>query len=117
VQNQAVAHWFGFCASTVRLWRSALGVRQNNEGTHELRIDYTKEDWHQSAVRRGENTPWTPERKASVRRKLKGTKRPPRIVEAIRRAKSGVRYPAEVRARMSTVQRARRAAERKRRGE
>src|SRR5262245_49293055 len=40
--NQAVAHWFGVCASTVRLWRNVLGVRQNNEGTYKLRIDYTK---------------------------------------------------------------------------
>src|SRR5262245_1557818 len=114
--NQAVAHWFGICASTVRLWRNALGVRQNNEGTHELRIDYAKEDRHQRAARRGGNTPWTPERRASVRRKLKGKKRPPHVVEAIRRAKTGVRYSAEVRARMSKAQRARRAAERKQRG-
>jgi hypothetical protein len=113
--NQAVAYWFGVCSSTVRLWRSTLGVRQNNEGTHKLRIDYTKEDWHQRAVRRGGNTPWTPERLASVRRKLKGKKRPLHVVEAIRRAKTGVRYPAEVRERMSAAQRARRAAERKRR--
>lgn len=115
--NQAVAHWFGVCASTVRLWRSALGVTQYNEGTHKLRVDYTEEDWYKRAVRKGANTPWTPARLASVRRKLKGKKRPSHVVEAMRRAKTGVQYSAEVRARMSAAQRARRAAERKGREE
>src|SRR5262249_19123208 len=48
----AVAHHWGVTGQTVTLWRRALGVCRENEGTTVLRQGYAGEDWFVQAQRK-----------------------------------------------------------------
>jgi hypothetical protein len=64
--NQAVADWWGVTAQTVTVWRNALGVQQNNDGTIRLRRGYGEAPFFKRAQRKAWAKARNPERRARI---------------------------------------------------
>ena len=92
--NQAVAHWFGVYSSVVARWRAALGVPKLTAGSARLR----------GAVARD------PERREKIAAARIGKPRPPHVIEAMRKGRTGKLQSEEARAKMRTAHARRRAA-------
>jgi hypothetical protein len=105
--NQAVAYWWGVSGQTVTKWRKALSVATTNEGTWRLRSEYALEE----PIADGRKLAWTkardPVRRAKIAASRLGKKRPPHVIEAIRKAHLGKKHSPEVRAKMSAAHRRR----------
>lgn len=61
---QAVVFWFGVFPSIVRLWRRALGVERNNDGSQKLRAKLWKDGGVGKAIHEGRDRLFTPEEDA-----------------------------------------------------
>jgi hypothetical protein len=105
--NQAVCHWFGVSAQTVSRWRKSLGVGPTNDGTHRLRSAYTREPWAVKARQKAHRKARDPGRRAKIAAARRGKKRPPHVIEAMRKGRAGKPHPPEVRARLSAFLRER----------
>ena len=99
--NQAICHWWGVCPTTVWKWRKALGVPTNNEGTTQLRSEYFQEDWAKEAQKKAVSKARDPQRRAKIAAARRGKKRPPHVIEALRRANTGRKLGKAHRQKMS----------------
>lgn len=97
---EAVQYWFGVGQFTVWKWRVALGVERANEGTRKLFSRNTPHTLHSAKARREfAKAIKLPKRGAKIAAALTGRKRPPEVVEKIRRANTGKKRSAASRQR------------------
>jgi hypothetical protein len=82
--NQAVAFWWGVTQNTVSLWRQALDVKSENQGTHSVRRGYGAEEWFAGVRAKGRAARWTEERRAELSAQFKGRKYSPAALANIR---------------------------------
>lgn len=100
--TKAVQHWFGVKSNTVWTWRKALGVRQNNAGTLQLRSKWWTEGGTGEASRPGrEATFHSPERAAKIAAAKRGKPRPPHVAEMLRTLRLGATHTAETKCRIA----------------
>ena len=95
----AVQYWWGVTGRIVTKWRRALGVPRMNEGDRRLRSAIGKRN--KNAIRAMHATAQDPERRAKIAAAQRGKRRPPHVVEAMRKANLGRKPSFETRARMS----------------
>jgi hypothetical protein len=81
----AVAHHFGLSTATVKVWRKALGVPRENEGSRRLwgRIADARTD---DRLERARVNSKKPVALAKASAKLKGRMIPPQVIDAVRKA-------------------------------
>ena len=94
----AVRHWWGAGHSAVSKWRVALDVPLSNEGTSQLRTEYSQEEWAVEARKKAWSKARDPERCAKIAASKRGKKRPAGLMEALRQANIGRKASAETRA-------------------
>jgi hypothetical protein len=107
--NQAVAHWFGLHPRSVSRLRKALGIRPMNAGTEELRKAHGKEDWFAAARQKAHSAGWTEERRQRMAERFEDQRRPPHVIEAMRKGRTGKPHPLDVRIRICAARRKRAA--------
>jgi hypothetical protein len=90
--------------------RKALGVGLTNAGTHRLRSDYTHEPWARKARKKAHAKAADPERRRKIAEARVGIPRPPHVVEAMRRGRTGKPQSEEARAKMRAAHARRRHA-------
>jgi NUMOD3 motif len=91
----AVMHWWGVGASTVWIWRRALGVPHSNEGDRKLRIAYNKSPSGRAAIEAMHGKARDPVRRAKIAAAKRGKPRPPHVMAALRKANIGRKLSAE----------------------
>ena len=99
----AVLYWWGVSRSTVTLWRRALDVEPLTPGTRKLHSSNGKRLWPTKA-KRMMATNSDPERRTKNAAAHRGKPRPPRVIEAVRKASIGRIASAETRRRLSESQ-------------
>ena len=97
----AIRYWFGVTAWQAGIWRSALGVAENNPGTLRLRQAYGKSPWFKRAQKMGWAKARDPARITKIAAAKRGKPRPRAVIEAMRRANLGRPLSAEHRRKMS----------------
>jgi hypothetical protein len=109
--NQAVCHWWGVTPQTVTKWRNALEVDADTPGTRKLRQEHGAQEWFQvvrgKAHDKSRNAEVDKARREKIAEARRGRKRPPQVVEALRKANLGKKHTAEARANMSKAQKKR----------
>jgi hypothetical protein len=102
----AVAYWWAVTAQTVTVWRRALGVDEHNEGTTALTSDV-----HSPILDRARDlampTLSSPERREKIAAGKRGKARPPHVIEAMRKGRTGKPQSEDARRRMSATHRRR----------
>src|SRR5262249_20075119 len=91
------------------VWRNALGVEQNNEGTLKLRSAHFLEPWAKRIRRKAHAKNQDPERCAKIAAAKRGKPRPRHVIEAMIAANRGRKHTPEHRKKMSEEQKRRRA--------
>lgn len=98
------AYWWGVSPQTVTKWRSRLGIAgEKQQGTTRLRGEYSREPWAKRALRNMHATARDPIRCQKIAESRRGKKRPPHVVEAVRKAHLGKPLAVETRQKMSEV--------------
>jgi hypothetical protein len=110
--NMAVCHWWGITPQTVTKWRKALGVGPVTEGTHKLKQDNAGQPAAVEARKKAHAKARDPQRRAKIAAAKRGKKRPPHVVEALRRGRTGKPHSEETRAKMREAHRRRREVKR-----
>ncbi len=103
----AVMYWFGVGSDTLWLWRRELDVALSNEGTHELRLELAQEPWAEKARRNAVSKARDPERRAKIAAAKRGKSRPAHVIEAMVKARTGMKHSAASRKKMSESRRRR----------
>jgi NUMOD3 motif len=106
--NLAVSYWFGVLPGLVSAWRKALGVEPMTDGTGRLRREHGKSDWWKIAGVKGRAKARDPERRRKISEARRGKKRPPHVIEAMRKGRTGKPQSEEARAKMRAAWKARR---------
>jgi hypothetical protein len=103
---EAICFWFGVKATTVWLWRRALGVGAMTEGTTALKSERLAPVL---AMAREAALPTlgSPERRAKIAASKRGKSRPPHVIEAIRKGRTGKPHNAKTRLKMGGTHKAR----------
>jgi hypothetical protein len=104
---QAVARWWAVTPQTVTVWRKALGVVDDTEGTAGLRQAHAQEPAFAEARQRAHAKAQDPARCEKIRQSKLGKPRPPGVLDAAHEAWRGSHHTDEARARMSATHRAR----------
>jgi hypothetical protein len=104
---QAVGFWWGVTPQTVTVWRHALGVQEDTEGTMSLRQAHAQEPWAREARQRAHAKASDPVRREKIRQAKKGKPRPPGVLDAAHEAWRGSHHTDEAREKMSRAHRAR----------
>lgn len=107
--STAVQHWWGVGPSTANKWRRALGVGPVTPGTSALKRENFSQPWAELARQKALSKAQDPERRRKISEARRGKPRPPKVVEAIRRARQGRKHTAEARRKMSEAQQKRKA--------
>jgi hypothetical protein len=103
---EAVMHFWGVKHVTVWQWRKALGVPQYNEGTTALKVEVLSpllDEIRPAAVA----VAGSAERREKIAASKRGKPRPPHVVEAMRKGRTGKPISEETRRNLSEAQRAR----------
>lgn len=104
----SVCHWFGVSPATVRKWRRALGVEANNEGTLRRRSEASSTPaFRRKVLTKAWAKARDPVRRAKIAAAKRGKKRPPHVLEALRKANLGRPLTAEHRKKLIKAQRKR----------
>jgi hypothetical protein len=102
----AVMHFWGVKHATVWAWRKAPNVGQYTEGTRKLKGESFAP--HAAGVSEAARPTWSSqERRAKISAAKKGKPRPPHVVEAMRRGRTGKPHDEETRQKMSKSHRER----------
>jgi hypothetical protein len=103
---EAVMYFWGVKHATVWAWRKALGVGQYTEGTRKRKSEAFAP--HAARVNESSRPTWSSqERRAKISAAKKGKPRPPHVVEAMRRGRTGKPHDEETRQKMSKSHRER----------
>lgn len=105
--NQAVCCWFGVTPQTVKVWRKALDVPPNNEGTQRLNRDWMPWRLTEEERRKAIAAMSSPQANAKKSAAKIGKPRPPHVIEALRQANLRRQFSDEHRQKLSAAQRAR----------
>lgn len=105
--NVAVCFWWGVTPQTVSKWRKALGVGMVTAGTRRLFQENAAQPAVVEGRRKAQAKARDPQRRAKIAAARRGKKRPPEVVEAVRRAHLGTKSSAETRAKLSAAHRRR----------
>jgi hypothetical protein len=103
----AVQHWWGVSATTVRIWRRALGVSAMNEGDCRLKREHAKTDWAEAARQKAYAKAGDPARRAKIAAARRGKPRPRHVIEAMRKATIGRKLTPDHRRKLSEAQKRR----------
>jgi hypothetical protein len=107
---EAVMHFWGVKHHTVWQWRKALGVPQYNPGTTKLKSELLAPVLDKA--REAARPTWSSaERRAKISAAKKGKPRPPHVIEAMMRGRTGKPQSEEARRKMSQAQRSRQRAD------
>lgn len=97
----AICHWWGVTPQTVTVWRKALGVQRQNEGTTALKAEYgSHPDFRKTVLAKAHAKAQDPVRCAKIAQSKRGVKRPPEVIEAMRRANLGRKLSDATRAKL-----------------
>ena len=83
----AIGHWFGVTSQTVTVWRKALDVGATNEGTSQLRSEWTETDAIQEGLGKGKESARDPERRRKIAESRKGKPRPAHVLKILARGR------------------------------
>jgi hypothetical protein len=85
----AVMYWWGISRRTTVVWRRALDVPPTNDGTHRLRVSYTKLPWFKRFLHKGTLISSQPSIRTKAADAWRGKKRPEHVGRAISAALKG----------------------------
>lgn len=97
---QAIIHWWGVCWTTVWKWRKALGLGQYNEGTRTLKKLHFGEPWAEDARKKAWAKSNDPARREKIATSRRGKSRPPHVIEAMRKGRTGKPQSEETKKKM-----------------
>jgi hypothetical protein len=106
--NTAICYWWGITPQTVRKWRRALGVGMVTEGTRRLWQIHAASPEMVEARKRAVAKARDPQRRAKIAASRRGKKRPPEVIEAMRRGQTGKPHSEETRQKIREAHRRRR---------
>ena len=105
--SQAVCHWFGVTAQTVRKWRRALGIGRMTPGQRARSRELFNQPWGVKAREKAWSKARDPVRRAKIAAARTGKPRPPHVIGALRRFHLGHPLPDAVKRKMSEAHRRR----------